>query len=121
MHAAMSTQRMARNFPCVNRYVLHVFPDGVRHGGHAGMHGQIFRLYVLQQTERRTDETDNDANVHQHCARHAAESGELDGGEVGDVDVRFAGVRTKRQAKGEKKREYQESCSFYFHGCEPNM
>ena len=50
---------------------------------------------------RRADGANDDAQHHERVATDAAKARKLHGAQVGDVDVCFAGARTKRQPEGE--------------------
>ncbi len=67
------------------------FPNHVGHPGHAVMDGQGFGLFVLHQAEQGADAAEQDAEIHQHFAADAAQSGEFDVAQGRNFDVRLTG------------------------------
>lgn len=76
------------------------FIDGVRYLGHAFVDRQRFRLQVLHDAEQCADGADDNAEHHERVPADAAQSVELHGAKVGNLDVCFAGARAKRQPDG---------------------
>ena len=59
------------------------------------MYGQGLGLFVLHETEDGANKTDEDAQIHQRLAAHAAQPVKSDLLQVGNMNVRFAGVRAR--------------------------
>ncbi len=77
-------------------------PDGVGNRGHRGMHGEPPGLDVLPDSEQDADAADGEAGTqHRQSGDLAAEQGEGNGMQVGELEIGFAGAggggRTKQR------------------------
>jgi len=88
-------------FPLLGEVGFARFPNDLGDGGHRRVHGQAFGLYVLPEAERAAEGA-HDESCHQHdrASDIAAEELERDGVEVGDLDIRFAGLSCRNKNGG---------------------